>query len=157
MTDMALYPRADGLLEPRSPKAIAWVRDKSKIGRMIVVDVAMDTRSALQNRYLNGWVYTKQICKKLEEAGIAMPGGAPWTRDTIHAAMQDCFLVKQEYLLNGRHHKVYESTATMGKKRFSEYCQQISNFVFEMWGVRVEDPREGYWLELMREMQDGSN
>ena len=151
MTEMALYPRADGLLEPRAQKAIDFV--KSKAGGMIVVDVAIDTRSSLQNRFLNGWIYTKQVCDKLKEAGIAMPGGAPWTRDSFHAAMQDCFLVKSEFLLNGRHHKVYESTASMSKKRFSEYCQQITEFVFDMWEIRVEDPREGYWRELMEEMR----
>lgn len=152
MADMALYPRADGLLEPRSDKSIAWVKEQARVGRMIVVEAAMDQRSALQNRFLNGWIYTKQICTKLESSGITMPGGMPWTRDTFHAAMQDCFLVKSEFLLNGRHHKVYESTALMSKKRFSEYCEQVSNFVFSAWEIRVEDPREGYWLEVMREL-----
>lgn len=152
MADMALYARADGMLEPRAAKSVEFI--KANAGKMIIADIAHDTRSSLQNRYLNGWIYVKQICEKLTQAGIMSPAGGPWTRDSIHAAFQDCFLVKSEYLLKGRHIKVYESTATMSKKRFCEYTkEQIEPFVLDMWEIRIEDPREGYWLEVMREMQ----
>lgn len=150
VADMALYCRNDGLFEPRADKAIEFV--KGNAGRMLIADIAQDTRSSLQNRYLNGWIYTKQLCKKLNDAGITL-SGAPWTRDTLHAAMQDCFLVKQEFLLNGRHHKVYESTASMSRKRFAEYVDQLTQFAWGMWQIRVESPDEGYWLEVMKEMQ----
>jgi hypothetical protein len=153
MTEMALYPRADGLLEPRADKSVAWIKEQAKVGRLIVVDVAIDTRSSLQNRYLNGWIYSKQVCKKLHESGITMPGGMQWTRDSFHAAMQDCFLVKHEYLFQGKHIKVYESTADMSKKRFSEYCQQVTEFVYSAWEIRVEDPRENYWAEILKEIR----
>jgi hypothetical protein len=98
---------------------------------------------------LNGWTYTNQICRKLNDAGIASPCGQ-WTRDSFHAAMQDCFLVQYEYLFKGRHIKVYESTATMSRKRFTEYCKQVSEFVFEQWGITVEDPRQddGIFYEM---------
>lgn len=152
MTDMALYCRSDGLLEPRAEKAIEFVKGNSS--RMIIADIAADTRSSLQNRYLNGWIYTKQICRKLEEAGITMPNGAPWTRDTFHAAMQNCFLVKQEFLLDGMHHKVYESTADMSRKRFSEYTnEEVKPFVWNMWEITVDEPNDGYWAEVYKEMQ----
>jgi hypothetical protein len=152
MADMALYCRTDGLLEPRSEKSLEWV--KSQKGQMIIADIAADTRSSLQNRFLNGWVYCKQVVRKLNEAGLLMPSGHPWTRDTIHAAFQDCFLVKSEFLLNGRHHKVYESTASMSRKRFSEYIDdEIKPFCWDMWEITIDDPNEGYWLEVMKEMQ----
>jgi hypothetical protein len=120
---------------------------------MIIADIASEARTGLQNRYLNGWVYTKQIIAKLNESGQLMPTGQPWTRDTIHAAFQDCFLVKMEYLLNGRHHKVYESTATMSRKRFCEYIDdQIKPFCWDMWGITIDDANEGYWQEVYKEI-----
>lgn len=150
MTDMALYCRADGLFEPRADKAIEFV--KKNAARMIVAEIAVDTRSDLQNRFLNGWIY-KQCCRKLNDAGHSVKG-MPWTRDTFHAAMQNCFLVKQEFELNGEQVKVYESTATMSKKRFTEYINdEIRPFMWDAFGIRVEDPDEGYWLEVMREIQ----
>lgn len=151
MADMALHCRADGLLEPRAEKSVEFV--KTNAGKMIIADVAADTRSSLQNRYLNGWIYTKQIVAKLNESGQLL-NGVPWTRDTIHSAFQDCFLVKQEYLLKGRHIKVYESTATMSKKRFCEYTkEQITPFCWDMWQIHIEEPINGYWLEVMKEME----
>ena len=151
MSDMALYARSDGLLEPRAEKSVEFV--KANAGRMIIADIAADTRSSLQNRYLNGWIYTKQIVAKLNDSGQLL-NGMPWTRDTIHSAFQDCFLVKQEYLLKGRHIKVYESTATMSKKRFCEYTkEQITPFCWDMWQIHIEEPLNGYWLEVMKEMQ----
>jgi hypothetical protein len=153
MTDMALYPRADGLLEPRATKAVDWVKEQSKKGQLILADIASCPRTALQNRYLNGWIYRHQIVRKLSDAGIAMPNGAPWTRNALHAAIQECFLIIEEFLFNGKHHKVFESTADMSKVRFSEFCKEIEAFAWEMWEIRIEDPREGYWLEIMRELQ----
>lgn len=150
MADMALYARSDGLLEPRAEKSIEFV--KSNSGNLIIADIASDTRSSLQNRYLNGWIYTKQIVHKLNDSGQQL-NSMPWTRDTVHSAFQDCFLVKQEYLLNGRHIKVYESTATMSKKRFCEYTKkQITPFCFEMWGIYIEEPLNGYWKEVLAEI-----
>lgn len=149
--DMAFYCRSDGLLEPRSLRAIEWVKSQNP-GQMIIADIAADARSGLQNRFLNGWVYTKQLAGKLQESGQTI-NGMSWTRDSIHAAMQDCFLVKQEFLLNGRHHKVYESTATMSKKRFCEYIDnQIKPFWFDGFGITIDNPRDDYWLNVYEEI-----
>jgi len=151
MADMALYARPDGTLAPRSKKSIDFV--VANAGRIIVADISADVRTALQNRYLNGWVYDKQICKKLNDAGIAMPSGGLWTRDAIHAAMQECFLLKCEYLLKGRHVKVFESTAKMSRKRFCEYInEQISPFVRELWGIEIEEPRDSFYAEILAEI-----
>lgn len=149
--DMALYCRADGLLEPRAQKAVDWVKSQ-RPGQVIIAEVLQDVRSSLQNRYLNGWVYTKQIADQLRDSGQTL-NGIPWTRDSIHAAMQDCFLVKQEFLLKGRHHKVYESTATMSKKRFTDYIDnQIKPFWLEGFGIHIMSPQEGYWWEIYNEV-----
>lgn len=152
MPEIALYARADGLCEPRSNKGLQFMKDNS--GCMMILQISDNPRTSLMNRYLNGWIYTKQICGKLNEAGIPSPAG-PWTRDIIHAAMQDCFLVKEEFLLKGRHHKIYESTATMSRKRFTEYCKEISEFAHEMWDITIEDPRQddGIFYEMWSQIK----
>ncbi len=151
MADMALYARADGLLEPRAEKSLEFVKGNS--GRMIIANIAQDTRSSLQNRYLNGWIYTKQLARKLEESGQTV-NGIPWTRDTLHAVFQNLFLVKYECLFMGSHQKVYESTADMSKKRFTEYINnQVRPFSSSTWGIEIADPNEGYWLEVKKEME----
>lgn len=151
MTDMALYARADGMLEPRALKAIEFV--KANAGRLIPAKILSNIRTDLQNKYLNSWVYKHQICAKLNDAGILNPVGAMWTRDTIHAVMQDQFLVLEEFLLNGKHHKVYESTADMSRKRFTEYINnEIKPFVYSMWEIHIEEPPTGYWREVLNEI-----
>ena len=150
MGDMALYAREDGLLEPRAPKAVEFVKEQA--GNMLIADISHNTRTSLQNKFLNGWVYTNQIVNKLKEAGIQF-NGIPWTRDSIHAVMQDNFLVKEEFILKGKHIKVYESTASMSRKRFVEYINdEIKPFVRDMWSIEISDPREGFYEELLREI-----
>ena len=151
MVDMALYAREDGLLEPRAQKAVDWVKEQSRKSNFIIADISSNPRTALQNRYLNGWIYAKQAVPKLNEAGYLV-GNYPWTRNSFHAAMQEVFLIVEEFLLWGKHHKIYESTADMSKQRFSEYIQQVTEFTYGQWGIHIEDPREGYWLEVMKEL-----
>jgi hypothetical protein len=151
VSDVALYARADGLYEPRHPKAIEIC--KANAGNMVIADIAANTRSALQNRYLNGWIYTKQICAKLNEAGILNPVGAIWTRNVLHAMFQEAFLVKEEFLHKGRHIKIYESTADMSRKRFCEYTkEQIAPLVHSYWEIHIDDPKDGFYQELYREI-----
>ncbi len=151
MTEIALYGREDGLLEPRYDKGMDFIKERA--GKLLIGQFAADTRSNLQNRFLNGWVYSRQICTKLNDAGI-MVSGIPWTRDILHAVFQDQFLVKFEIKVDAMDVKVYESTADMSKKRFSRYIDdQIRPFVYETWEITVDDPNEGYWLEVMREIQ----
>ena len=151
MTKMALTANVDGTLKPKAKKALDFV--VANAGRMIIAEISADVRTALQNRYLNGWVYTRQICDKLNEAGITMPGGGLWTRDAIHAAMQECFLMTHEYLLKGKHVKVFESTASMSRKRFREYVDdQIAPFVRELWNIEIEEPQDGFYSELLAEI-----
>jgi hypothetical protein len=149
MADMALYARDDGLLEPRAQKSVAFV--KSNAGKLIIADISANTRTSLQNRFLNGWIYTKQIADKLNNAGLSL-GGSPWARNSVHAAMQSCFLVKETFLMFGIEHTIYESTADMSKARFTEYIKQVSDFVYGQWEITVEDPKEGYWLEIYNEV-----
>lgn len=151
MGEVALYARADGLFEPRHPKAVELC--KANAGKMFIADISMEPRTALQGRYLNGWIYRRQICAKLNEAGITGPGGVMWTRDLIHEVMQEQFLVIYEFEFMGKIHKRYESTAKMSKKRFSQYINdQVRPFVWSLWEIQVDDPRQGFYWELYREL-----
>lgn len=151
MTSMALYARSDGLFEPRSTKALEFV--KTNAPKLFIADIASNTRSQLQNRYLNGWVYTKQICNKLNDAGITIKG-IPWTRDILHAVMQEKFLVKFEMEVEGIDVKVYYSTANMSPKRFGKYIdEEIKPYVLDAFEITIDDPRDGFYAELMREIK----
>lgn len=151
MGDMALYAREDGLLEPRADKSIAFVKENA--GRMLIADISANIRTSLQNRYLNGWVYTHQICKKLNDAGITNPVGGIWTRNVIHGVMQESFLLKEEFIFNGKHTKIFESTADMSRARFADYIKnQIEPLVYSFWEIHIDDPKTGYWLEILNEI-----
>jgi len=100
-------------------------------------------------------VYTRQIVKKLGDAGITLHG-MPWTKDTLHAAFQNAFLIECEFEFNGLDQKVYESTANMGKKRFAEYIdEQIKPFVYELWNIHIDEPShdDEFWREVLREIK----
>jgi hypothetical protein len=146
---MALYTRTDGLLEPRNTRAWEWVQ-KQPAGALVLANITADRRNSLQNRYLNGWVY-KWAVQGLSEAGHSIHG-QPWTRDRFHAAMQACFLVVDEFELNGQAHHVYESTGDMSRKRFAEYCDQVKAFVYDAWGVVIPEPEDDFYRELLREI-----
>lgn len=150
---MALYTRADGLLEPRNNRAWEWVK-KQAAGALVIANIAADRRSSLQNRFLNGWIY-KNAVGGLNDAGHSI-SGQPWTRDRFHAAMQSCFLVIDEFELNGETHHVYESTADMSSKRFCEYVDQVKGFVYDSWGVTIPDPEDDFYRELMQEIYRGA-
>lgn len=151
MVDIALYAREDGVFDVRHPKGKELCI--ANAGRMFIANISKDARTGLQNRYLNGWIYTKQICGKLNDAGILNPIGGIWTRDIIHAVMQESFLVKMEFLQKGRHIKVYESTADMSRKRFCRYVDaQIRPLVSSMWQIEIDDPREGLFYEIYQEI-----
>jgi len=151
MADVAIYARADGLFEPRLQKVQEMCA--ANAGKLYMASIAGNTRSALQNKYLNGWVYSKQICNKLNDAGIMNPVGAIWTRNIIHGVMQDSFLVEEEFLLNGKHIKVYESTADMSRKRFCNYIdEQIRPLIRSMWEIDVDHPRGSSWEAVYEEI-----
>lgn len=150
MAEMAIYTRADGLLEPRSDRALEYVR-KHKPGTMILFSAVENQRSAKQNRYLNGWIYF-QLAKALNDGGITLKG-MPWTRDTLHAMFQDLFLVKMECWFAGKEFKIYWSTANMSKKRFKKYVdEQIRPFAKDMWDIDIPEPEGGFYAELLRDI-----
>lgn len=150
MPEIALYGREDGLFEPRTDKGLEFVKDRA--GKMVLAKISANTRSDLQNRYLWGWVYYNQICRKLKDAGITV-NGFPWTKDTLHAAFQSCFLIENTFYFADKVNIVFESTSKMSSKRFTEYLKDIKEFVFDTWEITIDDPRDGMWLEIMREIQ----
>ncbi len=151
--EMALYPRTDGLLEPRTTRAMEWIKQQCP-GTVIVGRFVDNVRSDLQNRYLNGWIY-KQACRALNEAGYSIRG-MTFTRARLHAMCQQLFLVVEEVpLASGRISYIYESTASMSTKRFCEYGEEVKNWLHQDFGISVPDPKDPgdqYYIELHRQI-----
>jgi hypothetical protein len=150
MPQICLYTRADGLLEPRSQRAWNFFQ-KQQPGTLLIGNFASDRRTTLQNNYLNGWVY-KTAVMQLNDAGHSIHGH-PFTRDRLHAIMQEAFLVADEFEFDGVIKKVYESTAEMSRTRFIEYVdEQLKPFLLAQWEIDVPNPKDDFYVELHREI-----
>lgn len=149
--EIALYPRADGLLEPRNSRAIEWVK-KQDYGLVILASINADTRTVLQQRYQWGWVY-KKACEMLNEAGYTIKGFS-YTKDRFHAMCQQLFLITEEIPLgNGGVAYTYESTASMTKKRFSEFInEQVKPWLRQDYGIDLPEPEDDFYRELARDL-----
>jgi hypothetical protein len=149
--DMALYTRADGLLEPRNDRGVDLVR-KQKPGTLWIGRFVDNVRSDLQNRYLNGWVY-KQTCEMLNDAGYTIRG-FHFTRNRLHAMCQVQFLVVEEIPLgDGTISYIFESTAQMSRKRFCKYIDgQFKPWILNDYGISIPEPDDDYYRELHREI-----
>jgi len=153
---IALRARADGLLEPNSDRGVEWVQAQPP-GAMITLEAPKDARSDAQNRFLWGWVY-KNAVDLINDAGYMVggpTGGIPWTKDTFHAAMRECFLIESSYICNavGRELNIYRSTSKLTPKAFSNYIESIKQFCYGTFDISIPDPNEGYWLELFKELE----
>jgi hypothetical protein len=149
---IAVRMRLDGLIEPNSDKGLEWVKAQ-KPGAMATFETPKDLRTDAQRKYQWGWTY-KMAVKLLNDAGYSILGNM-WTKDLFHAAMQECFLIKEELWCReiNQYIKVYYSTADMGKKAFSAYMQNIKEFCFNNYDISIPDPNEGYWLDVYRELE----
>lgn len=130
-----------------------------RTGRIAQIEIKPEsqTRSSLQNRYLNGWVY-KQITYILEDAGISIKCDdgteIPYTRDILHdCVFSDVFRVVDEIEVMGVKKNVYEHTSDMNKARFSEYLDQVKKFCHSYWGITVPEPNEGYWMSILDDIK----
>jgi hypothetical protein len=118
---------------------------------LLIGNFTGDRRTALQNRFLNGWIYAQAV-NLLNDAGHSIHGH-PFTRNRIHTIMQEEFLVVDEFEFKGQIKKVYESTADMSTKRFCEYVdQQIKPFLLMQWEIDVPHPKSDLFLELYHEI-----
>lgn len=153
---IALRARTDGLLEPNSDRGLDWVQ-RQPPGALITLEAPKDARSDAQNRYMWGWLY-KNAVSLINDAGYMVSGptgGIPWTKDTFHAAMRECFLVESECRCNavGRDLKIYKSTTKLTPLEFSEYIEDIKQFCYGTFDISIPDPNEGYWLEVFKELE----
>lgn len=154
MTDMLYIVRTQETLD-NAVQAVCRLEPESERPMAVKVFQWDGKRTALQNNYLNGWVY-KQLAILLEEAGTVIPCDdgteIPYTRDILHDLVFAArFRVKTEFVVKGKVKKLYESTADMGKKRFSEYIEQIHNFAYQYWGVHIPPPH-GIYMEYAKEL-----
>lgn len=154
--DIAVYPRTDGLLEPRNNRALDWVKKQDP--RLVMVGRFVDNvRTDLQNRYLNGWVY-KQACQMLNDAGHSIKGFL-FTRNRLHAMCQIMFLVEEEVPMpDGSVTYIFESTAKMSRKRFCEYVdEELKPWLLNDYGIAIPDPQDDFYRELHRDIYGFQN
>ena len=149
---IAVRMRADGLIEPNSDKGMDWVKSQ-KPGSLATFEAPGDLRTDTQNRYMWGWVY-KNAAQLLNDAGHSIVGNM-WTKDLLHAAMRECFLIKDELWCKeiNQYIKIYESTSDLGKKEFSNYMQNIKEFCHTNYDICIPEPEDGYWLEVYKELE----
>lgn len=115
----------------------------------VVVEPWKEKRTALQNRYLWGWLY-KNIAQQLEDAGIVvtLDDGReyPYNADLLHDIFKERFLCYDEITFKGRTRKICYSTTELLKKpkdeddqkrSFGGYVSNIKKFVYQVWGIHV--------------------
>ena len=149
---IAVRMRADGLIEPNSDKGLEWVLAQ-KTGSMATFEAPRDLRSDTQNRYMWGWVY-KQAAQLSHDAGYTVQGHM-WTKDLVHAAMRECFLIESELWCDdiNQYLKIYKSTTNLSPAEFSNYVQNVKEWFYNNYDVSIPDPNKGYWLELFKELE----
>jgi hypothetical protein len=122
----------------------------------LIYKIYDESRSDLQNRYLNGWIY-KELSKALDDAGIVIPCDdgteIPYTRDILHDhTMAVRFRVVKSWTVKGSTYYEFESTAKMSKKRFRDYIDEVVNFSKQYWGVDIPQPQDNYYAQILKQI-----
>src|SRR5690554_6116232 len=149
---LVLVPRSDGLMEPVSDRAAAFIKSQPAVPSVWMHQ--KDKRTDKQNNYLNGYYY-RTACELLNDAGHSIAGFA-FTRNRLHVMCQQMFLVQEEIPLpDGASGYLYESTTRMSKKRFTEYVdEQVAPWLLNDYGISVPPPVDEYYRMLWREIYE---
>lgn len=135
--------------------ALANIRPDKDNPVAIKVEPYKKKRSTLQNSFLWGWVYA-EIERRLADAGIVIhcDDGAehPYTKDVLHEIFKQKFLAIGCLEAKGRSLPLFKSTTELNKVQFSEYCEQVRQFVCQFWHIAVPDPVDQYWQSIAREI-----
>lgn len=112
-----------------------------------------ETRTQKQNRYLWGWVYSN-IAQQLNDSGqvIQCREGREmeWTKDLLHEAFKMYRKLPPLETLKGEV-EMYESTAKMSKKRFSEFLEDVRKACWGWWEIEIPEP-VGIWCEYHKDI-----
>lgn len=134
-------------------QAISQVSPNPEKPKIVKISNYEETRTDKQNRYLWGWVYSN-IAKQLNESGqvITTKDGQEmeWTKDLLHEAFKLYRKLPPIETMKGVIEQ-HESTASMSKKRFSEFVDQIRRACLGWWNIEIPEP-VGIWLEYYGEI-----
>ncbi len=129
----------------------------------VIVRAYIRNRTDLQNRFLHGWIFRKQIMKELNDSGqqIMLPDGemAEYDVDILKEIFkQDCIIekiveIKRFYGPDGTLQKVDVKPSQFNTADFAKYCDLVMYYAQEWYGVYVEPPTSGHWLAIYEEMR----
>lgn len=130
----------------------------------VTVKLYRKNRTALQNRFLHGWIFRLQIMKKLNDSGqeILMPDGSyvPYDVDILKEIFkQDCIIEQIEDIKTvigpkGDMIKVPVHPSKYNTADFSKYCDLVMYYAMQWYGIEVEPPFSGRWLTIYQEMKN---
>lgn len=116
-------------------------------------------RTALQNSFLWGWIYT-QLAEKLADAGIVIPcdDGTehPYTKDVLHEIFKRKFLVIGVVESKGRSLELYRSSTELSTAEFCDFVRDVRQFAWQFWGIQIPEPVGRYrndWESWLREAE----
>lgn len=119
-------------------------------------------RTSLQNRFLHGWIFRKQIMKKLTDSGqfVRMPDGSEveYDVDVLKEIFKaDCIIekvieIKRFIGPDGAECKIEPHPSGFKAHEFAKYCELVMDYAQLWYGIEVEPPVSGYWLALYKEM-----
>ena len=113
--------------------------------KCVKIEEWSEPRTKRQNRYIWGWVYSN-IVDQLNESGQVITtkdgGSLDWTPDILHEAFKCVYLALPPIETKKGTINQYRSTASLNKKEFSEYLNNIDKACTTWWtGVSVPPPR----------------
>ena len=131
-------------------------RDKHPIE--VVVRAFKMKRSDLQNRYLHGWIFRKQLATKLFNAGITAEEGAEFTVPRLKILFKHPFFADQivepvYFKVNGVEYREEFHPSDLPRDKFAKYCDLICWAAAERWGIEVEPPMSGHWRQIYEELK----
>lgn len=138
---------------------MAW---KDRLSLEVVVRQYKKDRSDLQNNYLHGWIFRRQIMAKLNESGrmIILEDGTEkeWNVDDLKAFFKMPFIIDQVhdrkfFFAAGQEIQEEIHPSKWSTEKFSKYCDLVCQYAYDVFEIDVEPPISGYWLSIMREME----
>jgi len=129
---------------------------------VVTIEELKSQRSELLNRYLHGWIFRKQIAKKLNDAGILLTddNGIEWEWDvemlkSIYKLPQftNKYEERKTIMIGGRMVETEVHPSKWSTKKFCEYCEDICRDALQRWGIVVEEPRGGIFKTYHDELQ----
>jgi len=133
----------------------AWM---DKCALEIIVRPFKMKRSDLQNRYLHGWIFRKQLMKKLYDGGYRTDDGAEYDMMMLKAMFKHPYFADQIiepvfFTVNGTEFREEFHPSELPRDKFAKYCELICWASAEKWKIEIEPPMSGHWRQIYEELK----